>query len=125
MSTISPYGTRPSLISAWKPLQIPSIRPSRFLRSSWTASLILGLRKNAVINLPLPSGSSPPLNPPGIIIICEFLIAFSTCSTDDSISPADKFLITMVSAIAPAFSKALAVSYSQFVPGNTGIRTLG
>ena len=36
-----------------------------------------------------------------------------------------RFLITIVSVIAPAFSKALAVSYSQFVPGNTGMRTRG
>ena len=26
---------------------------------------------------------------------------------------------------APAFSKALSESYSQFVPGNTGINTFG
>jgi len=33
--------------------------------------------------------------------------------------------ITNVSVIAPALLKAFAVSYSQFVPGNTGIITLG
>ena len=77
------------------------------------------------MNLPLPSGSSPPLNPPGIMMICEFLIAFSIWFTDSSIAEAERFLITIVSVTAPAFSKALAVSYSQFVPGNTGIRTLG
>ena len=38
---------------------------------------------------------------------------------------AERFLITIVSAIAPASSNAFAVSYSQFVPGKTGIRTRG
>ena len=41
VSTISPKGTRPSLMSAWKPLQMPSIRPSRLLSSSLTASAML------------------------------------------------------------------------------------
>jgi hypothetical protein len=36
-----------------------------------------------------------------------------------------KFLNTLVITFAPAFSKALALSYSQFVPGNTGINTVG
>ena len=29
IGAILPFGTRPSLIRAWKPLQIPMIRPSR------------------------------------------------------------------------------------------------
>ena len=33
--------------------------------------------------------------------------------------------MTNTSVSAPAFSKRFAVSYSQLVPGNTGIRTLG
>ena len=33
-SRISPYGTSPSFISAWKPLQIPSISPSLFFSRS-------------------------------------------------------------------------------------------
>ena len=37
----------------------------------------------------------------------------------------EDFLNTKVSASAPALSKAFAVSYSQFVPGNTGINTFG
>ena len=36
-----------------------------------------------------------------------------------------KFLNTSIFAFAPAFSNALAESYSQFVPGNVGINTLG
>ena len=39
--------------------------------------------------------------------------------------PIMRLLTTKMSASAPAFSKALAVSYSQFVPGNTGISTFG
>ena len=33
--------------------------------------------------------------------------------------------MTIISGSAPASLNTLAVSYSQFVPGNTGIRTLG
>ena len=39
----------------------------------------------------------------------------------ESFTDANTFVITF----APAFSKALAESYSQFVPGNTGINTVG
>ena len=37
----------------------------------------------------------------------------------------DKFLNTFVTTFAPALSKAFVESYSQFVPGNTGINTVG
>ena len=51
VSMISPYGTSPSLISAWKPLQMPSIRPSRLLEQIMHLRLsCAGLRKNAVMN---------------------------------------------------------------------------
>ena len=53
----------------WKPLQIPHISPSRCCKSALTASLTAGLRKNAVMNFALPSGSSPPENPPGNAMI--------------------------------------------------------
>ncbi len=46
-------------------------------------------------------------------------------STDSITSLVVKFLKTNISAIAPALSKALLVSYSQFVPGNAGMKTLG
>ena len=36
-----------------------------------------------------------------------------------------KFLKTTVVTFAPARSNALNVSYSQFVPGKTGIKTFG
>ena len=39
--------------------------------------------------------------------------------------PSERLLKTKVSAAAPAASNARAVSYSQFVPGKTGMKTLG
>ena len=124
-SIISPYGTRPNLISAWKPLQIPAIKPSRCFNNLWTSSLIAGLRKNAVMNLPLPSGSSPPENPPGINTICALLSSFANAATLSAISFADRLRMTIIFGSAPARVRARAVSYSQFVPGNTGISTFG
>ena len=124
-SRISPYGTKPSLISAWKPLQIPSIKPSRFSNKSLIASLIRGLRNIVAINLPLPSGSSPALKPPGIITICELLIYLTIASTDSSIAAAVKLRTIKVLASAPAASKARALSYSQLLPGKTGMNTRG
>lgn len=120
IGTMSPYGTRPSLISAWKPLQIPSIRPSRLFNRSRTASVTAGARKNAVMNLAEPSGSSPPEKPPGIMMIWLFLIS-STKAAVDSATAAGVRLFTMsVLTSAPARSKAAAESYSQLLPGNTG-----
>ena len=77
------------------------------------------------MNFALPSGSSPPLKPPGSMIICDCFILLSIASTDSLIASIFRFLITSVSTCAPARSNTLAVSYSQFVPGNTGISTLG
>ena len=125
ISLISPNGTRLSLIRAWKPLQIPSIIPSLFLSKSITASLTFGFLNTAAINLPEPSGSSPALKPPGIIIIWLLWIISTILSIDSSSHCVLRFVTTKVSATAPAFSKALFVSYSQLLPGNTGIRTLG
>ena len=45
--------------------------------------------------------------------------------TESTISAALKFLNTLVTTFAPARSKLTALSYSQFVPGNTGINTVG
>ncbi len=105
-------------------MHIPRIRPS-LNKNSFTASLIFGFLKTLEINFPEPSGSSPALNPPGIIIIFEFLILLAISSVDSLIRQEFKFLNINVSAFPPSFSKALAQSYSQFVPGNTGIKTLG
>ena len=124
-SVILPSGTSPSLIKAWKPLQIPSIRPSRSFNSFSTSSLITALRNTVAKNLAEPSGSSPAEKPPGNITICAFAISFLYSSTDSRISCALKFLNTFVTTFAPARSKAFVLSYSQLVPGNTGINTSG
>ncbi len=83
------------------------------------------LRKNAVINFPLPSGSSPPENPPGINTICDCFRAVANCSVLLAIPLALRLLITIISGSAPASRITFALSYSQLVPGNAGISTLG
>ena len=125
VSMILPYGTRPSLISAWKPLQIPAMRPSLFSRSSVTASLISSFLKKAVMNLPEPSGSSPPENPPGMKIIWLSLTFAAKSAIDAATSAAVRLFITKISGSAPALINALAVSYSQLVPGKAGMSTFG
>ena len=120
-----PYGTSPSLINAWKPLQIPSASPSRSSKSFSTASLIFAFWNAVAKNLAEPSGSSPALKPPGNMIICAPEIAFSNSSTESRIPAASRFLNTFVMTFAPARSNARRLSYSQFVPGNTGINTVG
>ena len=122
---ISPFGTRPSLISAWNPLQIPSARPSLFCSKSLTASLMLAFWKAVAKNLAEPSGSSPAEKPPGNMMICDCSIALRNSSTESTISAALRLRNTLVIVLAPAASKALALSYSQLVPGNTGINTVG
>lgn len=77
------------------------------------------------MNFPEPSGSSPALNPPGNIIICASSICFANAFIEYSMSFSFKFLNTSILATPPASSNAFARSYSQFVPGNTGINTLG
>ena len=72
-----------------------------------------------------PSGSSPALNPPGNMMIWASLIAFSNTATESMISAALRFRNTLTTVFAPARSKALALSNSQLVPGNTGINTVG
>ena len=105
---------------------MPSIRPSRLFSRSMTASRTAGLRKKAVMNLAEPSGSSPPEKPPGMTMIWLFRAACanrldrlghvlrrSGCSSQGSPRP-----------VRPART-ARAVSYSQLVPGNTGISDPG
>ena len=58
-------------------------------------------------------------------MICAWAIAFSNSATESRISSASIFLNTFTFVLAPARSNALALSYSQFVPGNTGINTVG
>ena len=77
------------------------------------------------MNLPEPSGSSPPEKPPGSITIWARRTACSSLAIVSSIAAAERLRTTRISVSAPAFSKARAVSYSQFVPGNTGMHTRG
>ncbi len=76
------------------------------------------------MNFPLPSGSSPPLNPPGIMRICAWSIASASALMLSSMSgvevPYDHY-----ARPPPARANARAESYSQFVPGNTGMTTRG
>ena len=125
VSRMSPYGTRPSFTSAWKPLQMPSIRPSRACSRSRTASVTSGARKNAVMNFAEPSGSSPPEKPPGIMTIWLSRMRRASSCVLSATASGVRLLTTKTSAFAPARSKARAVSYSQLVPGNTGMTTRG
>ena len=77
------------------------------------------------MNLPEPSGSSPPEKPPGMNKIWESARAAANCSTDWATSWAVRLRTTITWGRAPAASKARAVSYSQLVPGKAGISTLG
>ena len=77
------------------------------------------------MNLPEPSGSSPPEKPPGMKIIWLLSAALAKALTEALMSALERFLTTKISASPPAASTALAESNSQLVPGNTGISTLG
>ena len=77
------------------------------------------------MNLPEPSGSSPPLKPPGNITICAFSISSTILSIVSLIACEERLFTTRIDGSAPAFSKALAVSTSQLVPGKVGINTRG
>ena len=81
-----PSGTRPSLISAWKPLQMPSIRPSRSFNSFSISSLITALRNTVAKNFADPSGSSPAEKPPGNMTIWALAISSLYASTDSLMS---------------------------------------
>ena len=120
-----PYGNSPSLINAWKPLQTPRTKPSRLYSKDSKASAKAGLRNKVAINFPDPSGSSPALKPPGNIIICACPMRFFISSMESSKACGVSLRIIKVSVTAPAASKASAESYSQFVPGQTGIKTRG
>ena len=76
-----PYGSNPDFMRAWNPLHIPSIRPSRF-RRLFIAFLIFSFFSTATMNFADPSGSSPALNPPGSINICELSISLTKLSME-------------------------------------------
>ena len=120
-----PFGTRPSLMSAWKPLQMPRASPSRSLRSFSISSRMRSFRNAVAKNLADPSGSSPAEKPPGNMMICASAIPLAYSSTEERMSSSVRLRNTLVVTAAPALSNALAESYSQFVPGKTGMKTRG
>ena len=77
------------------------------------------------MNLPDPSGSSAPEKPPGIKSTFALESAAANSLTERFRWSAVRLFTTKISASPPAFSTALAVSYSQLVPGNTGIKNFG
>ena len=104
---------------------MPSMRPSRLYRSSWTASVSFSRRKKAFMSLPLPSGSSPPEKPPGMTSIWLRARASAMRSRLSSTPSGLRLRTTSISGSAPARARARAVSYSQFVPGKTGMSACG
>ena len=104
---------------------MPQIRPSRRSSSSVTPSRTGPERKKAVMNLPEPSGSSPPEKPPGRKIIWESRSRSAKRSTLRAMPSAERFCSTRISGSAPASRTARALSYSQLVPGKAGISTRG
>ena len=77
------------------------------------------------MNLAEPSGSSPPEKPPGRNTIWLRRMAASSARTEESSASGVRLRTTTVSASSPARRTARALSYSQLVPGNTGISTRG
>ena len=107
-------------------MQIPFIRPSRFRSSSITASVTAGLRKKAVMNLPR---------------AIRLIAAGEAAGDGDDLALTDqlgegvgRLLDFSGGTVAsprrsrgqrPPWQRTLATSYSQLVPGNTGISTRG
>ena len=106
-------------------MQMPSISPSRRFKRSCTASVSRGLRNRETISLAEPSGSSPPEKPPGRNTIWAFLMARSSSNAESARSWGVRLRMTTVSASIPARRQARTLSYSQLVPGNTGMTTRG
>ena len=75
--------------------------------------------------LPEPSGSSPLLNPPENARICAASISFAKFLRLAASSSGVRLQNTIIFVSAPFRLNARAMSYSQFVPGNTGMITRG
>ena len=104
-----PYGRRPDLTSAWKPLQIPRISPP-LSRSLCISSAISLLFSTLAMNLPLPSGSSPAENPPHRASIWHSDMFFFISAMERKISSLLRLQKVVILTSAPALRKALAVS---------------
>ena len=89
------------------------------------ASVRRGFRKKEQMNLAEPSGSSPPEKPPGRTIIWALWMASSRAWADWERRSALRLRTTTISGSMPARRQARAVSYSQLVPGKTGMTALG
>ena len=77
------------------------------------------------MNFPDPSGSSPFEKPPGRRSAWDAESRSAKRSAEARIASVESAFTTRTSARPPARSTARADSYSQFVPGNTGIRNRG
>ena len=89
-----------------------------------TASLIFAFWNAVAKNFAEPSGSSPAENPPGNMIICAWSIAFVKSLHGIT----DIFCCQVLEYFDDQplhlhVRNARVLSYSQFVPGNTGINT--
>ncbi len=89
---------------------------------NWSiAERTLAFRKIVTINLADPSGSSAAENPPAKNRIFALAILSTIVSTEFSMLSASKVTNGTRLTFAPACSKALAESYSELVPGKTGM----
>lgn len=90
------------------------------------ASRISGLRTHIAAPLHDPDGRSAYEKPPTNTIACDFLI-FSAQARSFSIKAAGDHSVKTVksSTSNPSRISACRVSYSEFVPGKTGIMTRG
>ena len=84
-----------------------------------------GFRKKALMNLALPSGSSPPEKPPGRTIIWLSPIMRAAASMLSVMAAGLRLLMTSTRGSAPARMRARAVSTSQLVPGKAGMKATG
>lgn len=74
------------------------------------------------INLAEPSGSSAAENPPAKKIMLALLMLSTIVSTEASIAASLSVTNGTKLTFAPNCSKALAESYSEFVPGKLGCK---
>ena len=77
------------------------------------------------MNLPEPSGSSPPEKPPGSTTIWLARMAASRAWADWARASRVRLRMTTIWGSMPARRQAWAVSYSQLVPGKTGMTARG